>query len=185
MTEAEAVRKVIAQLERDASEYFLVGAIAYNLYGIPRFTKDADFVLSLTVADVEQLFAGLPEELSIDPQSRMELFTATTRWVANHAGTELKIEFFLLGNDAHHQEEFRRRRRAWLPKIEAEAWVATAEDLVIQKLRWARNKDIDDVRNILAVQGEALDFAYIEKWCGQHGTLSRLREVRASIPPGL
>jgi hypothetical protein len=42
-----------------------------------------------------------------------------------------------------------------------------------------------DVRNILAVQGEAIDYAHIERWCAQHGTLGRLAEVRASIPPGL
>jgi hypothetical protein len=57
--------------------------------------------------------------------------------------------------------------------------------LVIQKLRWARRKDLDDAQNILAVQGDAIDYAHLEKWCALHGTLDRLAEVRAGIPPGL
>jgi hypothetical protein len=55
--------------------------------------------------------------------------------------------------------------------------------MIIQKLRWNRNKDRDDVLNILAVQGDALDFAYVEKWCDAHGTLQRLEEMQRSIPP--
>ena len=57
-------------------------------------------------------------------------------------------------------------------------------DVVVQKLRWGRNKDLADARDVLAVQGpEALDMAYIEHWCGQHGTLARLHEALAGIPP--
>ena len=44
-------------------------------------------------------------------------------------------------------------------------------------------KDRDDARNILAVQGDALDFAYIGRWCDTHGTRARLEELRRSIPP--
>ena len=64
-------------------------------------------------------------------------------------------------------------------------WIPTAEDLVIQKLRWARRKDLDDAQNILAVQGVVIDYAHIEMWCERHGTVERLVEVRAAIPPGL
>ncbi len=66
-----------------------------------------------------------------------------------------------------------------------EAWVATAEDLVIQKLRWARRKDLDDAQNILSVQGRHLITRILESWCNRHGTMERLRELRAAIPPGL
>ena len=61
--------------------------------------------------------------------------------------------------------------------------MATAEDMVIQKVRWNRDKDRDDARNILAVQGDALDYAYIEHWCDSHGTRTRLEDLRRSIPP--
>ncbi len=55
---------------------------------------------------------------------------------------------------------------------------------MVQKLRWGRSKDLDDARDVLAVQGpESLDMAYIEKWCAQHGTTGRLKAALAGIPP--
>jgi hypothetical protein len=36
---------------------------------------------------------------------------------------------------------------------------------------------------VRALQGEALNFPYIEHWCALHGTHTRLEELRRSIPP--
>ena len=56
--------------------------------------------------------------------------------------------------------------------------------MVVQKLRWGRNKDLDDARDVLAVQGpESLDMDYISRWCEIHGTATRLREALDGIPP--
>jgi hypothetical protein len=55
------------------------------------------------------------------------------------------------------------------------------------KLRWAvsriSGKDRDDVRNIIAVRGDRLDWDHIHKWCDLHGTRQLLDEIRQSIPP--
>jgi hypothetical protein len=41
-----------------------------------------------------------------------------------------------------------------------------------------------DLRDVLTVQGpESLDLEYVERWCELHGTLGRLREALAEIPP--
>lgn len=185
MTVAEIVRIVVGRMEGARADYQIVGALAYLLYGPTRFTQDVDFVVSMPTPALDELLAGLPSEFAVEPQARMELFTGTMRWVAGIKDSELKVEFFLLGSDPHHLEEFSRRRRQWLPGAQIEAWVATPEDLIIQKLRWSRMKDLEDIRGIISVQGDALDFAYIEGWCGRHGTRERLEELRRSIPPGI
>jgi hypothetical protein len=61
--------------------------------------------------------------------------------------------------------------------------VTRAEDLIIQKLRWYRDKDRDDLSSIIAVQAEALDWPYIESWAERHGTRARLQAIRSAIPP--
>ena len=40
-----------------------------------------------------------------------------------------------------------------------------------------------DVRNILAVRGSELDWAYLRRWTSEHKTEALLEEIRASIPP--
>lgn len=111
--------------------------------------------------------------------------TGTYRYVAGLAKGSFKVEFFLLSEDAHDQERFRRRIR-----IQNEArtvFFPTPEDVIITKLRWSqrgkRHKDMDDVRNVIAVQGSGLDWIYIESWCDRHGTRQLLEDVRRSIPP--
>jgi hypothetical protein len=67
------------------------------------------------------------------------------------------------------------------------ASVATAEDMIVTKLRWAldagRLKDREDIRNILAVRGAEIEWAYLSRWTSEHGTTALLAEIRASIPP--
>jgi hypothetical protein len=68
-----------------------------------------------------------------------------------------------------------------------EVSMSTAEDVIITKLRWARNagrsKDREDVRDVIAVQGQNLDWPSIYAWCDRHGTRTLLDEIRRSIPP--
>ena len=182
MIAREIVRQFVEILEREAVDYMLVGGIAAMHHAVPRFTKDADFVVAAPAAQLEKVLEKLPPEFVIDPQARMELFTGTMRWVIDIKGTVYKVEIFLLGSDSHHIEEFQRRQRVWLPLVEREVWLATAEDLIVQKLRWARDQDVSDVTDILSISGKTLDYSYIENWCKQHGTLARLEEIRSSIP---
>ncbi|HUY33876.1 MAG TPA: hypothetical protein VMV69_14100 [Pirellulales bacterium] len=109
----------------------------------------------------------------------------TTRRVVRVAESPFTIEFFHLSEDPHDQERFRRRHRRTV--LGREVQLPTAEDVVITKLRWAvqgrRSKDRDDVRDVMAVQGDRLDWSYIAVWCDRHGTRELLDEIRRSIPP--
>lgn len=185
MTPQEGVVTLLEMIETSGLEYVIVGALAYGAWGIPRSTKDADFVVGCAGPELDATLRKLPASFTIDPQARMELFTGTLRWILHLEGTPFEIEVFLLGSDPHHAEIFARKRRERIPMIDRDAWIPTAEDLVIQKLRWARRKDLDDALNILAVQGPAIDYAHLEKWCTLHGTLNRLHEVQAGIPQDL
>jgi hypothetical protein len=107
------------------------------------------------------------------------------RYVADVAGTPFKIEFLVLRDDPHDQERFRRRQRVNL--LDYQVWLPTVEDVIITKLHWgllgSRSKDRDDVRDVIAVQGDRIDWDYVHKWCEQHGTCALLDEIRRSIPP--
>ena len=122
-------------------------------------------------------------EFSLNPQMQMEGFTGSVRNVITHVPTNFSIELFRLNtNDEHHEERFRRRRRQLLKEIHREAWIPTAEDVVIQKLRWKRRKDLDDVVGVLAVSGPGLDWDYLNSWTQKHGTHSLLQELLKEVP---
>ncbi len=52
--------------------------------------------------------------------------------------------------------------------------IPTAEDVVIQKLRWQRHKDLADVQLILAMQSQQLDWDNFRHWAQVHGTTDQL-----------
>ena len=183
MNSIEAVSAVIDALEACQIEYMLVGAFSANAYGVGRSTNDADFVVDVSSETIHDLMRQLGPDFRLDPQMQLEAFTGSKRNVITFVPTGFQIELFRLNTaDAHHAERFQRRQRIRLGELNREAWLPTAEDVVIQKLRWQRRKDLDDVVNILAVNGHGLDWEYLRLWTMQHGTDSLLQELFDSIP---
>ena len=183
MNSIEAIAAVIDALEAANVEYLVVGAFSANAYGIGRSTNDADLVVDWKGDQLQELMGQLGPEFRLDPQMQMEAFTGSYRNVVTFVPTDFQIELFRLNNqDEHHRERFRQRHRILLGEINRAAWIPTAEDVVIQKLRWQRRKDLDDVVNILAVNRSRLDWEYINLWTQRHGTQTLLQELLQSLP---
>jgi hypothetical protein len=184
MTAEEAVVAVIDALERARISYMIVGSVAANFHGIPRATRDVDFVVELPAGALEHLRETLPSPLALQSQGGFETVTGTTRYVIELPRSPFVAELFVRSDDPHDQARFRRRARVAL--LGREASVATAEDMIVTKLRWAdaanRAKDRDDVRNMLAVRSGDLDWDYVLHWTDAHGTRALLDEVRSSLP---
>ncbi len=177
MTNLEAVAHVADALESLQVEYVIVGALATNVYGIPRATNDADFVVALEAGNLSQLISELGDSFRLERQMRLEPLTGTARNNISFVPTGFLIELFRLSDDPHHQELFARRIRLPVPELGRDVWLPTAEDLVIQKLRWGRDKDRVDAVNVVAVQSDTLDVNYIRAWCAMHETVSEFDSV--------
>ena len=184
MTSNEVVLAVVEALEAEGIPYLLAGAYSVSVYGVPRSTKDADFVVQLRPEAVTALLARLGSGFQLEPQMSFETVTGTSRHVIRVVDNPFLIELFYLSDDAHDIERFARKRKG--PLLGKDVFYPSPEDVVITKLRWSRQgqrgKDTDDVRNIVAVQGDNLDWDYVHRWCDQHGTRELLDEIRQSIP---
>ena len=180
MTLDDAAFRVADALNAAGIPFMLVGGFSSNYYGIPRSTKDADFVIQFN-APLDQKFARtLGPKFEAKPQMSFETNTGTQRQEFRITGTLFKVEIFRLSEDLHDQERFRRRQSAEFGA--RQVFFPTAEDVIIWKLRWARAKDREDVRAVIGVQQSNLDWPYIENWCERHGTRALLEEVRRTVP---
>ena len=185
MTGDDATLAVIDALEMLGIPYMVVGSFSSNVYGVPRSTHDADFVIQLGPHSVRSIADRLGPQFRLDPQMSFETVTMTTRHVLEVVGIPFKIELFQLSDDPHDQERFRRRLPVKL--LDRGVYLPTAEDVIITKLRWVsqgrRSKDWDDIRDVIAVQGERIDWDYVHSWCNRHGTRAVLDDICRSIPP--
>ena len=187
MKSEAAVATIVDALEACQIEYMIVGAFSSNAYSIGRSTKDADFVVALRATQLTALMQRLGSDFRLDPQLQFETLTGSLRNVITFVPTKFQIELFRLNQkDEHHLERFRRRRRQLLRVLDREVWIPTAEDVVIQKLRWQRRKDLDDVVNVLGVSGPGMDWDYLNSWTQKHGTHALLHDLikEAAIVPG-
>lgn len=170
MSNLQITAAVVSALEQLQIDYMLVGAYSSNAYGISRATHDADFVVDVKPGQLRALVELLGAEYSLNPQMQMENITGSIRNVVTHIPSGFQIE------------RFRRRRRQLLAEIQQEAWIPSAEDVSIQKLRWQRFKDLDDALGILGVSGNFLDFEYVRLWTRLHGTDSLLDTLLRNVP---
>jgi hypothetical protein len=132
-----------------------------------------------------KLIDRLEPEIKFGDQVQFDTLT----WGRRHIGTpatdtSLQVELFELFEDDFVQTQFERRKKLLLPQINVLTWIPTPEDIVVQKLRWARPKDLEDAKDVLAIEGtDTLDMLYIENWCAIHKTTQRLEDTLARIPP--
>jgi hypothetical protein len=177
----EAVVVVVGALEKLSIDYMITGSFASNVYGVPRSTKDADFIVEAPPEQMDRLLDGLQPPLRSDPQMLFETVTSSRRWLVRMERSAFVIELFLLNSHAFDRSRFDRRQRLEvLPG--AKAWLPTAEDVIVQKLRWSalakRPKDFKDACDVMAVQAGNLDWPYIERWCEELGASAVLAEAR-------
>jgi hypothetical protein len=184
VTSEEALVAVFEGLNNLEIPYMLTGSLASNHHGVSRSTKDADFVIE-TDERLDSLAGALGPSFRFEPQLSFATVTGTTRQIVQLVDTPFSIELFFLSADPHDRERFRRRQEATI--LGKRVWVATAEDVIVTKLHWSRHgkrtKDLDDAKNVIAVQAGRLDWDYIHRWCDEHGTRALLDEIRASLPP--
>lgn len=184
MNADEISRRVVEILNSHQIPYMLVGSLSTNFHSISRSTQDADIVIPERLIETAHTIAGEFPDLRLDPQIGFESVTGTKKLMLHAADSGgFIVELFDQANDGHDRERFQRRLRVdWLGIT---AWIATAEDAVVTKLRWAesqgRRKDVDDARTIIAMKGQTLDWPYIENWCDQHGSRQLLERIRGEL----
>jgi len=186
MNSNEAVSALVKAFDHAGIPYMIVGSFSSNAYGVVRSTQDADFVVACPFIDVARVVKELGPPWHFDPQISFESVTGTKRCLLELEDDPFHIEVFRLSDDPHDQLRFERRHEIVLPNLQTPAIVPTPEDVIVTKLRWveqaARSKDRDDVRDIITVQQELLDWNYIDHWCDQHGTRKILDDIRNGIP---
>ncbi len=109
MTGDDVIGAVLDALQAVQIPFMIVGALATNFHGVPRATRDADFVVQLPPGAFDAFRQQLAPPLRLDPQSRFEGITGTTRHLVEAAGTAFTVELFELTDDPHDLARFERR----------------------------------------------------------------------------
>ncbi len=151
----EAGLIIARTLEAHGISYALGGALAYGQYGIPRATNDVNvFVepqaLGMVFDTLRSLGITIDDAAAFDAADREGL-------VVLRFG-DYRLDVFTPSITFSWEAERTRVRHV----IEGtEVWFLSAEALCVFKLLFFRGKDIVDLERLVAVQGTAIDAAYV------------------------
>ncbi len=145
----------------------LTGSYASSYYGTPRATQDLDFVIAPTSEGLRHLTTEMPEsDYAADPDQAEEALRSMGQFNIIDLESGWKIDFIVRKQRDFSLTEFERRRRVRIGSISVD--LASAEDIVVAKLEWAKlgesERQLRDVAGILRVQGPSLDRRYVEHW---------------------
>jgi hypothetical protein len=182
MNLAELLANTIEQLDGAGVPFMVTGSIASSYHGEPRATRDLDVIIDPKAATLQRLVAGLQQAgFYVDGDAARVALMARSQF--NAIGPEAsKVDLIIRKDRPFSREEFRRRRPADL--LGTQGFIVSVEDLVVAKVEWAAATDSErqlrDVRAMLAVNGDHVDRGYVERWITALG----LRTTWAMVDEG-
>jgi hypothetical protein len=172
----EVTLAVTSVLERLGVDYVVGGSLATSLHGIPRATLDVDLVADLRMANLDPFVAALKASFFVDADMVRDAIRRRSTFNILHLATMFKVDVFVTGTDELLSIELSRKRRVRvLEEPQADLFVASPEDMVLQKLIWYRDggcvsdRQWGDVLGVIKTQGDRLDLAYLHLWAGRKG----------------
>lgn len=148
----------------------VTGSFALVYYAAPRSTQDIDIVIAPTDQQLRKLIDLLVKsDYYADVETAREARARQSMFNVIDFQTGWKTDLIICKSRSYDQQAFQRRISVRLHGVDL--YLATAEDVIISKLEWAKlgesERQIRDVVTILKVMRDSLDRAYIQNWVNQ------------------
>jgi len=159
--------KLRAALDAVGIPYFVTGSFASSAHGVPRSTNDIDIVIAPSRQQLEQLLQQFPEsEFATDIDDARDALLRESLFNVVDYATSWKVDFIIKKATPFDASRF--ARRAVVEIAGVLLYTASAEDILVTKLWWAKlgesERQIDDAAGIIRVQGDRLDLEYVARW---------------------
>lgn len=163
----DVLQRFVGALEGVGVPYMLTGSFASSYYGHSRGTQDVDFVIMPTREQLRFLVERFPDpEFYVDLEAALEALRERGQFNVIDRENAYKADFIIQKPSRFGEAEFDRRIPATV--LGVPVVIATAEDVILSKLEWAKLgsslRQIEDAAGILEVRGTAIDRTYLEGW---------------------
>jgi hypothetical protein len=162
----EVTLLVTGTLEALGVDYVVGGSVASSVHGLPRSTADSDIVAALREEHVNGLVSSLEAAFYVDADMIRDAIRRRFEFNVLHLATMFKVDVFVPALDTVTRRELSRGSRVDVGDGKT-FLVASAEDTIVQKLRWFQlgggvsERQWSDALGVVRVRGPALDREYL------------------------
>ncbi len=183
MDSFELLQYAADTLTRLAVPYLVTGSMASMTHGEARFTNDVDIVADMNLSHVDPLCAAFPSPLYYCSRPAVEdAVRRRSQFNVIQPSSGLKIDFMIPTDDEFNRSRLSRARLILLDESGHQARFASPEDVILKKLEYFREggseKHLRDIKGVLSIQGDTIDFDYIERWAPHLNVTKQWNEVR-------
>jgi len=169
--ELTIISRFISIIQQLDIAYVIGGSLASSIYGKVRFTQDADITVEPFDDQADKLFEMIKPYFYISQKAMYHALRHRSSFNIIHLESAFKIDIFVRSDTAFEKLLMARRNILKLSDSLQEMFaVVSPEDIILLKLQWYRDggcssqRQLDDILGILTVQGDGLDFEYLNKW---------------------
>ncbi len=173
----ELIRKLLLLAEESKTDIMFIGGIAVSAWAVPRATYDVDAVALIDEKKIDD-FLVLCRKYGFDydedsPVKHIQRLSFLTLSAATSSSEKIYTDVFL-ARGLYFQSAIKRKKI--LTVFDIRIPVISPEDLILYKLIAGRNRDIEDVHEILLRQKDNLDMPYMKQWAEELGILYKLED---------
>ena len=179
------LREVIRILTDLGIPYALGGSMASSLYGIERFTRDADLSVEPFPGREEEFAKAFGPDWYLSVPAAQEANSTRSSFNVINTATGFKVDLFVR-KDLPFECKAMERRVSFTPPEQTDQpiFLHSPEDVILFKLRWYRlgsevmGQQWSDILNVLKVQAGRLDSSYLDHWAADLGVSDLLSRAR-------
>lgn len=165
---------MIISLNRVGIKYFFTGALAVNYYGRPRASMDVDVMVERNKEKLNRLVKIVKRKgFDIIQRDVDEAFKESSHFSVFSRDSPYYFDFKVVPESEEHI--FERMRTIVL--YSERTFLSSPEDLIVNKISYGTEQDINDVRSIIRHLREKLDYNYLFELARMKNVSSKLQEL--------
>ena len=139
--------------------YVIIGGIALQFWGEPRFSHDVDIIVQDKL-DLDDLVKVTTEAFGSRAPDPYQFVKATRMILLNVENVDVNVAIALRS----YEELLFERSQSFGVERGRELFICSAEDLIMHKALAGRPQDLADIQSIVYRQGDNLEVRYIRSW---------------------
>lgn len=165
---------MIVSLNKVGIKYFFTGALAVNYYGRPRASMDVDVMVERNKEKLNRLVKILKRKgFDVIQRDVDEAFRESSHFSVFSKDSPYYFDFKVVPESEKHI--FKRMRQVML--YNKRTFLPAPEDLIVNKIIYGTEQDINDARSIIRRHREKLDYDYLSELARMKNVLSKLQEL--------